>query len=67
MYKETRATSIQATTQIDNQIVVSMYAQKSAKGDVNMNITVNSEILYQEHKAECDADIETFKSHAEEL
>lgn len=67
MYTETRATIIQANTQIENQMVVSMYAQKSTKGDVNMNIQIQSETLYQANKAECDADIEKFKSHVEEL
>lgn len=67
MYTETRATTIQANTQIENQMVVSMYAQKSTKGDVNMNIQIQSETLYQANKAECDADIKTFKSHVEEL
>ena len=67
MYTETRATTLQASTQIENQMVVSMYAQKSAKGDVNMNIQIQSETLYQANKAECDADIATFKEHVEEL
>lgn len=67
MYKETKATTLQASTQIDNQMVVSMYAQKSTKGDVNMNIQIQSETLYQANKAECDADIATFKEHVEEL
>ena len=67
MYSETKATTIQANTQIENQMVVSMYAQKSTKGDVNMNIQIQSETLYQANKAECDADIDTFKAHVEEL
>ena len=67
MYNETQSTSLQATTQIENQIVVNMYAQKTTKGDVSMNINIQSEALYQANKAECDADIETFKSHVEEL
>lgn len=67
MYTETRATTIQANTQIENQMVVSMYAQKSTKGDVNMNIQIQSETLYQANKTECDADIKKFKSHVEEL
>ena len=67
MYNETTATTIQANTQIENQMVVSMYAQKSTKGDVNMNIQIQSETLYQANKAECDADIDTFKAHVEEL
>lgn len=67
MYSETKATTIQANTQIENQMVVSMYAQKSTKGDVSMNIQIMSETLYEANKAECDADIETFKSHVEEL
>ncbi len=67
MYNETTATTIQANTQIENQMVVSMYAQKSTKGDVNMNIQIQSETLYQANKAECDADIATFKAHVEEL
>lgn len=67
MYKETQSTILQANTVIENQMVVSMYAQKSTKGDVNMNISIQSETLYQANKAECDADIETFKAHVEEL
>lgn len=67
MYNETTATTIQANTQIENQMVVSMYAQKSTKGDVNMNIQIQSETLYQANKAECDADIATFKAHVEAL
>ena len=67
MYNETKATTLQANTQIENQMVVSMYAQKSTKGDVNMNIQIQSEVLYQANKAECDADIEIFKTHVEEL
>lgn len=67
MYSETQSKTISAFTQIENQTVVSMYAQKSTKGDLNMNITVQSETLYEANKAECDADIATFKAHAEEL
>jgi hypothetical protein len=67
MYKETKATTLQASTQIENQMVVSMYAQKSTKGDVNMNIQIQSETLYQANKEECDADIATFKEHVEEI
>lgn len=67
MYSETKATILQASTQIENQVVVSMYAQKSTKGDVNMNIQIQSETLYQANKAECDADIATFKAHVEDL
>ena len=67
MYSETQATTISATTQLENQIVVSMFAQKSTKGDVNMNIQIQSEVLYQANKAECDADIQIFKTHVEEL
>lgn len=67
MYSETKSTTLQASTQIEHQMVLSMYAQKSTKGDVNMNISIQSETLYQANKAECDADIETFKAHVEEL
>lgn len=67
MYSETQSKTISAFTQIENQTVVSMYAQKSTKGDLNMNITVQSETLYEANKAECDTDIATFKAHAEEL
>lgn len=67
MYKETQSTTLQASTQIDNQMVVSMFAQKSTKGDVNMNIQIQSETLYQANKSECDTDIATFKEHVEEL
>lgn len=67
MYKETKSTQITAYTQIENQTVVNMYAQKTTVGDVNMNITITSPTLYEANKAECDADIETFKAHVEEL
>lgn len=67
MYNETKSTQITAYTQIENQTVVSMYAQKSTVGDVNMNITIQSPTLYEANKAECDADIATFKAHVEEL
>lgn len=67
MYQETQSKTIAASTQIENQTVVSMYAQKTTKGDVNMNIQIQSEALYQANKAECDADIATFKNHVEAL
>lgn len=67
MYNETTSTQITAYTVIENQTVVNMYAQKSTKGDINMNINIQSPTLYEANKEECDADIETFKSHAEEL
>ena len=67
MYNETKATQITANTQIENQIVVNMYAQKSTTGDINMNISITSPTLYEANKAECDADIATFKEHVEEL
>jgi len=67
MYNETQSTQITAYTMIENQTVVNMYAQKSTKGDINMNINIQSPTLYEANKEECDADIETFKSHAEEL
>lgn len=67
MYNETKATILQANIVLENQTVVNMYAQKSTKGDVNMNINVQSPTLYEAYKAECDADIATFKSHVEEL
>lgn len=67
MYNETKSTQITAYTQIENQTVVSMYAQKSTVGDVNMNITIQSPTLYEANKTECDADIATFKAHVEEL
>lgn len=67
MYSETMSTQISATTLIENQVVVNMYAQKSTKGDVNMNINIQSPTLYEANKEECDADIATFKEHVEEL
>ena len=67
MYNETTSTQISANTQIENQTVVNMFAQKSTKGDINMNINIQSPTLYEANKAECDADIETFKAHVEEL
>lgn len=67
MYNETTSTQITAYTVIENQTVVNMYAQKSTKGDINMNINIQSPTLYEANKEECDADIKTFKSHVEEL
>ena len=67
MYSETKSTQISATTQIENQVVVNMFAQKTTRGDVNMNITIQSPTIYEANKAECDADIETFKAHVEEM
>ena len=67
MYSETTSTQISANTQIENQTVVNMFAQKSTKGDVNMSITIQSPTLYEANKEECDADIATFKEHVEEL
>lgn len=67
MYNETTSTQISANTQIENQTVVNMFAQKSTKGDVNMSITIQSPTLYEANKEECDADIATFKEHVEEL
>lgn len=67
MFYESKSTMITASTQIENQVVVTMNAQKTAKGDVNTNITIQSETLYRAYQAECDADIETFKTHVEEL
>lgn len=67
MYKETKATIINASIIIENQTVVSMYAQKSETGDVNTNISIQSPTMYKAYKEECDADIATFKEHVEEL
>lgn len=67
MYSETKSTQLTAYVQIENTTVVNMYAQKSTKGDVNMNINIQAPTLYEANKTECDADIETFKSHVEEL
>ena len=67
MYNETQSTQITAYTMIENQTVVNMYAQKSTKGDINMNINIQSPTLYEANKEECDADSETFKSHVEDL
>ena len=67
MYNETTSTQITAYTVIEGQTVVNMYAQKSTKGDINMNINIQSPTLYETNKEECDADIETFKAHVEEL
>lgn len=67
MYKETRSQTLTGSIIIENASVVSMYAQKSAEGDVNMNISIQSPTLYEANKAECDANISTFKAHVEEL
>lgn len=67
MYKETQTQNLNAYIVIENQTVVNMYAQKSTQGDINMNISIQSPTLYEANKAECDADIELFKAHVEEL
>lgn len=67
MYKETQTQNLNAYIVIENQTVVNMYAQKSTQGDINMNISIQSPTLYEANKAECDADIELFKVHVEEL
>lgn len=67
MYNETKGKTINAYIQIENQIVVNMNAQKAEAGDVNMSVVIQSPTLYQTYKEECDADIETFKAHVEEL
>lgn len=67
MYSETISTNISAYVQIENATVVSMFAQKSTTGDLNMNINIQSQTLYEANKEECDENIATFKAHAEEL
>lgn len=67
MYNQTKSTTLQAYTQIENTTVVNMYAQKSTTGDVNMNINIQSPTLYEANKEECDRDIVTFKTAVEEL
>lgn len=67
MYKETKSTSINGVIILENQTVVTMYAQKSEAGDLNTNITIQSPTLYKAYQEECDADIATFKEHVEEL
>lgn len=67
MYKETKATTLQGSIIIENQSVVSMFAQKSNRGDLTINVNIQSETLYKANKEECDENIATFKAHAEEL
>lgn len=67
MYSEVKSTILNGSIQIEGAMVVGMYAQKSNKGDISININIQSETLYQANKAECDADIKTFKEHAEGL
>lgn len=67
MYKETKSINLSAMVMIENQTVVNMYAQKTTTGDVNVNISIQSPTMYEAYKEECDADIETFKAHVEEL
>lgn len=67
MYVETKATTLNAYIQLENTTVVSMFAQKSSKGDVNMNVSIQSETLYNTNKEECDEQIAQFKEHVEEL
>lgn len=67
MYNEIQTQNLTAYITIENQTVVNMYAQKSTQGDINMNISIQSPTLYEANKAECDADINLFKVHVEEL
>lgn len=67
MYKETKYVNLSATTQIENITVVTMYAQKSETGDVNMNINIQSPTMYEAYQRECDADIARFKESVEKL
>jgi len=67
MYQETKSTSINGMIILENQTVVSMYAQKSEAGDVNTNIMIQSPTLYKAYQEECDADIAEFKAHVEAL
>lgn len=67
MYKQIKSQSLQGQTIIDNVAAVAMYAQKSDNGNMTMNITIQSQKLYEENKAECDADIATFREKADKL
>lgn len=67
MYKETKATTLQGSVLIENQSVVALFAQKTDKGDLTLNVNIQSETLYKANKEECDENIATFKAHAEEL
>ena len=67
MYSEKTAKTIQANSMQENQMVVSMYAQKTEDGDLNTNISITSQTFYEAYKEECDADIATFKAHVEAL
>lgn len=67
MYKQTKAQTLQAQTIIDSVAAVAMYAQKSDNGNMTMNITIQSEKLYEENKEECDADIAHFREEADKL
>lgn len=67
MYSEIKSTTLTGNVQLENTMVIGMYAQKTDKGDVNMNINIQSQTLYEAHKAECDEYIATFKAHVEEL
>lgn len=67
MYSETKSTVLNGNVQIENTMVVGMYAQKSDKGDISVNINIQSDTLYEAYKKECDEYIATFKEHAEAL
>ena len=67
MYKETKSTILTGTIQLESTTAVSMYAQKSEEGTVQMNINIQSPTLYEAYKEECDENIKTFKSHVEDL
>lgn len=67
MYKETKSKILTGTIQLESTTAVSMYAQKSEEGTVQMNINIQSPTLYEAYKKECDEDIKTFKAHVEDL
>lgn len=67
MYKETKATTLSAASEIDGLVVVNMFAQKTEEGNVNFNTNIQNQTLYKANKDECDADIATFKNHVEEM
>ena len=67
MYTEIKAASLQGSVLIENQSVVALFAQKTDKGDLTINVNIQSETLYKANKEECDENIATFKAHAEEL
>ena len=69
MYREVKftSTSLSATVNVDSDVIVNLYAQKSSNSSTNVSIIINSYEKYLANQQECDEAIEEFKQHVEEM